>query len=124
MIDRAASIGPASIPRPAGPPAAAPAAPGAPRFDDLLQRANSRFTLSGHAQKRLDHRALDLDAPKLQRLDAAIDRAASKGARSTVVVLDNLAVIVDIPGRTVVTALDTTRGKENVFTNIDSVVIA
>ncbi|WP_098504708.1 hypothetical protein [Tepidiforma thermophila] len=38
--------------------------------------------------------------------------------------LDNLAVIVDVPGRTVVTALDTTRGKEHVFTNIDSVVIA
>lgn len=122
MIDRTASIGPAAA-RPAGPaprPADAPAA----GFGDLLQRASARVSLSNHAARRFERRDLALDAPQLQRLDAAIDRAASKGARSTVVMLDNLAVIVDVPGRTVVTALDTTRGKENVFTNIDSVVIA
>ncbi len=123
MIDRTAAIGPAPAPA-ARPQPGAPAAPAGAAFGDLLQRASARLTLSNHAAKRIERRDLGLDAPKLQRLDAAIDRAASKGARNTVVMLDNLAVIVDVPGRTVVTALDTTRGKENVFTNIDSVVIA
>ncbi|GIW13546.1 MAG: hypothetical protein KatS3mg062_0985 [Tepidiforma sp.] len=122
MIDRTGPIGPAPA-RPAPPAASAPGSAAA-RFEDLLQQASARVQLSNHAAKRVERRDLALDAPKLQRLDAAIDRAASKGARSTVVMLDNLAVIVDVPGRTVVTALDTTRGKENVFTNIDSVVIA
>jgi flagellar operon protein len=123
MIDRTTPIGPAALPHPAA-PAPAAAAPVGPAFADLLQRASARVALSSHAAKRIERRELALDAPKLQRLESAIDRAAGKGARSTVVMLDNLAVIVDVPGRTVVTALDTTRGKEHVFTNIDSVVIA
>lgn len=122
MIHRTAPIGPEST-RPTTPTSRQPQTP-ATQFGDLLQRASTRLSLSDHAAKRLERRDLALDAPKLQRLDAAIDRAASKGARSTVVMLDNLAVIVDVPGRTVVTALDTTTRKENVFTNIDSVVIA
>ena len=122
MIDRTAPIGPAGLGRPAGPPAT-PAAAG-PAFADVLHRATARVALSSHAAKRIERRELALDAPKLQRLESAIDRAAGKGARSTVVMLDNLAVIVDVPGRTVVTALDTASGKEHVFTNIDSVVIA
>lgn len=122
MIHRTAPIGPEST-RPTTPTPRQPQTP-ATQFGDLLQRATTRLSLSNHAAKRLERRDLALDAPKLQRLDAAIDRAASKGARSTVVMLDNLAVIVDVPGRTVVTALDTTTRKENVFTNIDSVVIA
>lgn len=122
MTHRTAPIGPEST-RPTTPTPRQPQTP-ATQFGDLLQRASTRLSLSNHAAKRLERRDLALNAPKLQRLDAAIDRAASKGARSTVVMLDNLAVIVDVPGRTVVTALDTTTRKENVFTNIDSVVIA
>ncbi len=123
MIDRTARPGPVLPARQPGPAVARAGSPAA-AFGDLLQRASARLTLSNHAARRIERRDLGLDAPRLQRLDAAIDRAASKGARNTVVVLDNLAVIVDVPGRTIVTALDTTRGKENVFTNIDSVVIA
>lgn len=122
MIDRTAAIGPApagSAPARLQPEAAPPG-----RFGELLEQASARLSLSNHALKRIDRRGLPLDAARLQRLDAAVDRAASRGARNTVVVLDNLAVVVDVPGRTVVTALETTRGKENVFTNIDSVVIA
>jgi len=60
----------------------------------------------------------------MQRLDTAITRAAEKGSRNSVVMLDGLAVVVDVRQRTVVTALNTQQGKERVFTNIDSVVIA
>jgi len=59
----------------------------------------------------------------MQRLDSAITRAAEKGSRNSVVMLDDLAVVVDVRQRTVVTALNAQQGKERVFTNIDSVVI-
>ena len=61
---------------------------------------------------------------RLDRLNSAITRAAEKGARNSVVMLDDLAVVVDVRGRTVVTAMNTEGGRERVFTNIDSVVIA
>ena len=79
---------------------------------------------SNHAQKRIDRRDLDIDPQRLDRLNSAISRAAEKGARNSVVMLDDLAVVVDIRDRKVVTAINAEAGKERVFTNIDSVVIA
>ena len=67
---------------------------------------------------------MDLDPQRLNRLNSAISRAAEKGARNSVVMLDGLAVVVDIRDRKVVTAINAEAGKERVFTNIDSVVIA
>jgi len=85
--------------------------------------------LSRHAQNRVDRRELNLDPATMTRLNNAIDRAAQKGSRNSVVMLDGLAVVVDVRDRTVVTAMNTNGsagqpGKEKVFTNIDSVVVA
>lgn len=122
-IDRAAPIGPA-----AGYPvrgAQAPAiASGGASFGSALQDAASRLQFSNHAQKRIDRRDLDLSSSQLSRLNTAVDRAAQKGSRNSVVMLDGLAVVVDVRDRTVVTAMNADQGKEKVFTNIDSVVIA
>jgi flagellar operon protein len=53
-----------------------------------------------------------------------VDRAEEKGARDSLVLLRDMAFIVSVSNRTVVTAMDGERLKENVFTNIDSAVIA
>lgn len=122
-IDRAAPAGPAQgYTRNAGSPANREAAGAS--FASALQIAKEGLQLSRHAQKRVERRELDLDAARLDRLNSAIVRAAEKGARNSVVMLDNLAVVVDVRGRTVVTAMNTEGGRERVFTNIDSVVIA
>ena len=117
-IDRTLPIGPAgaSFPRPAQPPSTAA---GGPAFDDVLG-----LQLSRHAQKRVDRRDIDLDPARLMRLNSAISRAAEKGSRNSLFMLDDLAVVVDVRERTVVTAINAQQGKEKVFTNIDSVVIA
>ena len=121
-IDRSITIGPATSPqRPAGPK---PLPAGGPAFGDALQRAGQGIQLSRHAQKRVERRDLDLDPARLERLNSAINRAAEKGARNSVVMLDDLAVVVDIRERTIVTAMNAQAGREKVFTNIDSVVIA
>ncbi len=114
---RHVGIGP-GIPRPASPAPVRSA--GGPSFQDALQR----LQFSNHAQKRIDRRDLDIDPARLNRLNSAISRAAEKGARNSVVMLDDLAVVVDIRDRKVVTAINAAQGKERVFTNIDSVVIA
>ncbi|MCZ2112092.1 MAG: flagellar biosynthesis protein [Dehalococcoidia bacterium] len=124
-IDRGISIGPgpASL-RPAAQPANRPGSSAGAAFQEALQQASHGIQFSRHAQKRVDNRDLNLDPSRLDRLNTAIDRAAQKGARNSVVMLDDLAVVVDINQRTVVTAMNATQGKERVFTNIDSVVIA
>jgi flagellar operon protein len=104
--------------RPAGPAPVRTA--GGPSFREALQGVQ----FSNHAQKRIDRRDLDIDSARLDRLNSAISRAAEKGARNSVVMLDDLAVVVDIRDRKVVTAINAAQGKERVFTNIDSVVIA
>ncbi len=96
---------------------------GGPTFQEALRSAAAGVQLSSHAQKRVDRRDLDLDPARMHRLDSAITRAAEKGSRNSVVMLDDLAVVVDVRQRTVVTALNAQQGKERVFTNIDSVVI-
>lgn len=105
---------------------AAPLAPRQPGagFGEALQRAGEDLRLSKHAQKRVERRELDLDQGRLDRLNEAISRAAAKGAKNSVVVLDDLAVVVDVRERTVVTAMNTEGNRDRVFTNIDSVVIA
>jgi flagellar operon protein len=97
---------------------------GGPSFGDALRSASQELTLSRHAARRVDRRELGLDEAKLARLNQAINKAAEKGARNSVVVLDDLAVVVDVPGRTVITAMQREAGRERVFTNVDSVVIA
>jgi len=93
-------------------------------FGGELARAAGELRLSRHARKRVDRRELDLTPAQLGRLSEAVGRAAEKGARNSVVMLDDLAVVVDVRERTVVTAMQQ-RGEEGrVFTNVDSVVIA
>jgi flagellar operon protein len=114
-----APIGPQQASRPA------PAdVPGAPSFGDALAAAGERLTLSRHAQHRVERRGLQLDDQRLARLEGAVNSAAQKGARNSVVMLDDLAVVVDIQQRMVVTAMEREGGRDRVFTNIDSVVIA
>jgi flagellar operon protein len=57
-------------------------------------------------------------------LQGAVQRAASKGARDALVLMDDLAMVVSVTNRTVVTVVDKDNLKQNVFTNIDSAVIA
>ena len=90
----------------------------------LSEIERSELQFSGHARKRIEQRGLYLDAERIARLESAVERAAAKGSRDSLVLLDELALIVNIRSQTVITAMDEASRKEHVFTNIDSVVIA
>ena len=86
-----------------------------------LQESRS-ITFSGHARERLATRQFQLSEGDVQRIAEGVDRAAAKGSRESLVLLNELALIVNVPNRTVLTALDSQRLREGVVTNIDSTV--
>lgn len=92
------------------------------RSEEAQEPGNLRF--SKHALNRLSDRNIELDDLQLERLQAGADKAGEKGIRDSLVIVDQLAFIVNVPNRTVVTAMDSTATDENIFTNINGAVIA
>lgn len=78
---------------------------------------------SAHAQQRMKTRGITLNAMEMDQIRSAVSKAAAKGARESLVLINNKALVVSVPNRTVITAVDEGSLKENVFTNIDSAVI-
>jgi len=106
------------------PPAASPAKRDASRaetpFRDILE--NQFVKISHHAEQRLMQRGIKLGPEQLARIGSAIDKAAAKGAKDSLVLMDNLALIVSVKNRTVVTAMDEASMRDHVFTQIDSAI--
>lgn len=95
-------------------------------FDSVLQTTVDRglgLKFSAHAKERLNLRNINLSSEDVARMTEAVNKAAAKGARQSLLVMDDQAFIVSVTNRTVITALDGGSMKENVFTNIDSAVI-
>lgn len=93
-------------------------------FDSIFKQELEKIKFSNHAIKRLESRNIQLSDEDLNKIQNAVEKAESKGAKDSLVMMDNTAFIVNIPNRTVVTAMEVAQSTENVFTNIDSVVFA
>jgi len=93
-------------------------------FRKVLEEEQKELKFSKHALERLRNRKITLDEAQLDKLYQAVDKAEKKGARESLILFrENLALVVSVKNRTVITALDGESMKENVFTNIDSAVI-
>lgn len=95
----------------------------APEFAALLREKIGALKFSRHASERLESRKINLSPEQIARLEQGIKKAAGKGAQESLVLLDDLALVVSIKNRTVITAANRQDLRENVFTNIDSAVI-
>jgi len=102
-------------------------------LDALLRPATTPSTSPGvgggvnfskHAQARLQSRGIELDDADLEDLGNAIDQLSKKGARESLVLLGDNAFVVGVPDRKVITALTRQEAIGNIFTNIDSTVVA
>lgn len=93
---------------------------GSADFASILQ---DRLKVSGHAQTRLQSRNIELGQAEWNRVLEGVEKAAAKGAKESLVFVDDAALVVSIKNRTVITAVDRQHLKDNVFTNIDSAVI-
>ncbi|MBZ0264416.1 hypothetical protein K8I28_07080 [bacterium] len=98
------------------------------QFSKTLEKATQRpstpnVTISAHASQRLLQRGIHLDQHDLNKIDAGMDRATAKGARDSLFLMRDLAFLVSVENRTVITAMDGESAKDNVFTKIDSALI-
>lgn len=101
-------------------------APSGPSFAEVLRQTGGAQPLrfSRHALERVQRRGIELDPSTLTRLQEGVGRAAGKGSRDSVVLVDGTAFVVSVPNRTVITAVGSEHMREHVFTNVDSAVIA
>ncbi len=142
-----ALLPPGILGSPQGAPTTKPAVdaggPCGPSFADVLEGATSgagtkeastaaaggtgtdrTLAFSKHALERVQRRGIALDPTTLGRLHEGVGRAAGKGSRDSLVLVDGTAFVVSVPNRTVITAVGSEQMREHIFTNIDSAVIA
>ncbi len=93
-------------------------------FDTVLKKELNGLKFSKHAQQRLDSRNIQLSDNDMTQLSNAVSKADEKGSKDSLVLLREMAFVVSVKNRTVITAMDSERMKDNVFTNIDSAIIA
>lgn len=95
-------------------------------FAEILEKVSGKsktIQFSGHALKRLQDRNIELGENDLVRIQEAVDRAASKGSRESLILDGENAFVVNIPNRLVITAVDQMELRDRVFTKIDSAVL-
>ncbi len=99
-------------------------------FGEILHKQQSQGTqaaeavrFSKHAANRLNDRKIELTDEQLERLNDGTKKAGQKGIRDSLVLVDQLAFIVNTKSNTVITAMDQTEADENIYTNIDGAVI-
>jgi flagellar operon protein len=78
---------------------------------------------SNHAVERMQTRGISFNKADIERLNEAVGRAAAKGSKDTLVLMNDSALIVSVKNKTVVTVMDKAALKDNVFTNIDSTIV-
>lgn len=94
-------------------------------FDDILKgkiSETSDVKFSKHAQMRLETRNIKITDIQKQKISNALDKAEEKGVKDSLVMMDDIALVVNVKNRTVITAVNSNELKENVFTNIDGAV--
>ncbi len=95
-------------------------------FQEFLKKAagtDKDIRFSKHAAGRLSTRNIELTDSQMERLQAGTRKAEAKGIKDSLVLVDSLAFIVNVPSSTVVTAMEQSETNENIFTNIDGAVI-
>lgn len=93
-------------------------------FQEELQQAQEARTeevhLSKHAEKRIQQREISFDALEQQSVSEAMGQLSDKGARDALLLRSDAAFLVNVPNRTVVTAMDRGEMSSRMVTDIDS----
>lgn len=87
------------------------------------EESNTQLRFSKHAANRLADRKLSLSDEQMNRLTQGAKKAGEKGIKESLVMVDQLAFIVNVPNNMVITAMDQNQANGNIFTNIDGAVI-
>lgn len=89
---------------------------------DEAKNIKPLLKFSNHALERMSTRGISFSPDQITKIEQGMQKATAKGAKETLVLTDDSALIVSLKNSTVVTVMDKAMLKENVFTNIDSTV--
>ncbi len=94
-------------------------------FQAHLQEATKQQELkvSKHAQERIMERKIAISDHEWQVVSDKVFEAHSKGVKQPLVLMDQAALIVSAKNATVITAMDRTEAKQQLFTNIDGTIV-
>ena len=92
-------------------------------LEEVFKEKSEGLRFSKHAGERLAMRNINLTDSQIQRLEEGTQKASKKGIKESLMIMDNMAFIVNVTNSTVITAMDQTEQRENIFTNIDGAVI-
>ena len=122
-VIRGRGVGPAGDIKPGKPiQSAVPAV----SFGDVLSAEMERpvgLRISAHAERRLTERNVTLNREDMRKIEGAVQKAATKGSRESLLIYGDLALVASVRNRTIITALEGKDMEDHVFTNIDSAVI-
>ena len=93
-------------------------------FKDVLNNTikdKKSFTISKHASERLNE--INFSEGDMKKIEKGFELAEDKGSKNSLLLYKDVAIIASIENRTVITAVEKSRAEENIFTNIDSVVL-
>jgi len=98
---------------------------GTESFAQILenQKQETEVKLSAHAQERLKQQNINITPQDFSRIKDATNMAEKKGSKESLMLLNDVALVVNISNRTIITAVDKARQKDKIFTNIDSTII-
>jgi len=94
-------------------------------FQDVLagtMNETRALQFSKHASLRLSARNIQLSTDQLARVEQGVAAARVKGIQDSLVMVDDVALVVNIRSKTVITAMEKDPSN-SVFTNIDGAVI-
>lgn len=89
--------------------------------EELIKQTEVKF--SKHAMERLQLRNIRLSKDDISKINSAVNKAAEKGVKETLIIMGNAAFIANVKSKTIITAATEDNLKNNVFTNIDGAVI-
>jgi len=91
-------------------------------LNEKIQKQGS-VKFSKHAQERLMSRNVKLSQNDIENINRAVEKAAKKGVKDTLIILGSTALIANVKSKTIITAATEESLKENIFTNIDGAII-
>ena len=98
-------------------------------FADILKEktveASSKTAVefSKHAEKKIEQRRIQFSGRDLEKIGDAIAKLRLKGGKEGLLLYQDLGLLVNVSENKVITCVDKSHLRENVFTNIDSVAI-
>ena len=90
-------------------------------LNNTINKKSEGFIVSKHAALRL--KEINFTDEDIKTIEKGFKLAKEKNSRNAVMLYKDVALIASVENNTLITAVEKERAKDNIFTNVDSVVI-